>query len=529
MLRQAVARFAPTRGLSAADARALVLERWYIVVLALIAAGGFAARAVDVADNPRGFFTDEASFGWNAWLVLTTGKDEHGEFLPVLFRSFGEYKLPAFVYAEVPFIAVLGRTELAVRVTAAFLGTLTLVTTYLLAREVFRRQTPALLAAGVLAILPWHIHYSRTGLGDIVSFPLFFTLALYLFLRAVREGRSLIPAAVVFGLTFYTYRAAWPIVPPVLVLLAVFYAKDVLRDRRDALWAAAIIGVILLPIVRHLLSDTSDRSSQAWIFNIQSERSTLDLFWSQYRSYFTGAFLFDKGDNGPILRHFLPGHGVLYGWQLPLLIAGVATLAALVNRRYLIVLALLPLYPLTAALSDTSPISSRAILGSVTFAFLTAAGVWGVVQLLAYLARGREALIAGGVVAVVGAVAALSFVSYLQKYHEDYPALAAGYWGWQDGPQEIMRHFAAVQGRYDQLFLDGEFNAPLQFVTFYNGEDCPKCFVGATDRYDPTKRQLFALRPKNITPDKWNYEVKGQLAYPSGETSFVFVEIRGRR
>ena len=529
MLRDAVARLAPQRPLSAAEVRAFARERWYVIALALITLAGFAVRVIDVADNPRGFFTDEASFGWNAYLVMTTGKDEHGEFLPILFRSFGEYKLPAFIYAEIPFMAVLGRTELAVRVTAAFIGSLTLVTTYLLGREVFRRHTPALLAAGCLAILPWHIHYSRTGLGDIVTFPLFFTFGLFLFFRALREGKSLIPAAVVFGLTFYTYRSAWMVVPPILAILILLYTEELLKDRRDALYAAAVIGFILLPIVRHLLSDTSDRSSQAWIFNIESERSTLDLFWSQYKSYFTESFLFDKGDNGPILRHFLPGQGELYKWQLPLLVAGVVTLVGGLNRRYVLLLALLPVYPLTAALSDTSPISSRSIMGSVTFAFLTAAGVWGIIQLMAFLARGRETLIAGAVIGVVGVFALFSFEAYLQKYHDTYPAIAAGYWGWQDGPQAIMAHFLSVQDRYDQMFLDGEFNAPIEFIVFYNGKKCPKCFVGATDRYDPARRQLFALRPKNINPEQWRYEVKRQLYYPSGELAFIFVEILGRR
>jgi 4-amino-4-deoxy-L-arabinose transferase-like glycosyltransferase len=161
---------------------------------AWLAVGGLfflalAVRLWDVTDNPRGFFTDEASLGVNAHLILTTGRDEHGEFLPVLFRSFDEYKLPFAVYFDLPFVAVFGRTELGVRASVAVLGALTVVSTYLLGRKLFRRELPAVAAAAFLAIMPWHIHYSRTGFGELISFPLILTLALWLFLREMGPRR----------------------------------------------------------------------------------------------------------------------------------------------------------------------------------------------------------------------------------------------------------------------------------------------------------------------------------------------------
>ncbi len=507
----------------------LLANRWPLLVLGSLFALALAARAIDVVDNPRGFFTDEASFGLNAHLILTTAQDEHGEFLPLLFRSFGEFKLPVFVYAEVPFVAVFGRTELAVRLTSVVLGSLSVVTIYLLGREIFRRELPALAAAACLAILPWHIHYSRTGLGDIVALPLFFALAWYLFLRAVREERFLIPAAIALGIVFYTYRGGWVVMPPLLLIMLVVYRHELLRYRQTAKYAAIIFGVMMLPLVSHLLSDSGDRSSQAWIFNLDPEQGTLRLFWDFYKSYFSSSFLFEVGDNGAITRHYLPGQGVLYLFQLPLIIVGLVGLVAKFNRRYLLLLALVLLFPLGGALSNTSPISSRTILGSVTAALLTAAGLWMIVETLATRLRPRGNLVAAALIGIVVIVALVSFGSYLSRYHSQYPSLSAGYWGWQDGPEEIVDYFFAVEDRYDQLYMDGKFNAPRIFFEFYAGDDCQKCLIGGLDRYDPAMRQLFALRPENLNAGEFEYTVLDTLVFPDGELAFLFVEITGRR
>jgi 4-amino-4-deoxy-L-arabinose transferase-like glycosyltransferase len=529
VLDEGVTRHSRRRVLDALDLRAFAAEHWRVLLLGALVLVGAAARLVDIVNNPHGFFTDEASFGLNADLILHTLRDEHGGFLPFLFRSFGEYKLPAFIYAEVPFMAIFGRSEAAVRVTSAVLGSLTIATTYLMAKELFRRELPALAAAACLAILPWHVHYSRTGLGDIVTWPLFFTAATYLFLRAVRDPRFLIPAAIAYGLTFYTYRASWVVLPPLLLILASVYWDELWEHRERALAALLLFSVLLLPIARHLLLGPEDRASQAWIFNLQTDQGLPDLFWHFYRSYFSVSFLFQHGDNWAITRHYLPGQGELYWAQLPLILLGGAAMLWRFNRRHLIVFALLLLYPLSGALSDTSPISSRTILGSVTFALLTGYGVWALVALLSWLQPRRSGLIAGGVLATVFVAGAYSYTAYAEHYFSDYPRLSAGYWGWQDGPQQIIAHFLKVQDDYDQLIMDGDFNSPEIFFRFYAGDACRKCVIGGLDRYNPNKRQLFALRPENVDAAHYAYRVLDSLSYPDGSPSFLFIEVLNRR
>jgi 4-amino-4-deoxy-L-arabinose transferase-like glycosyltransferase len=524
--------------------RSVLAARWPLLALGAIFAIGFAIRAIDVTQDPLGFFADEAAAGVDAHAILTTGKDQFGSTLPFLFRSFGDYKLPVFIYSELPFVGALGLNELAVRLTSVTLGSLTIVTTYLMAGELFRRDDveadrtalgrlraglPALASAAMLATMPWHIHYSRTGFGEMVSLPLMFTLAMWLFLRAIRRESSLLPATIALGVCFYTYRAGWVVLPPFLMVLALVYHRELRRHRRDLLISFVVFGVTLLPLARHLLFGPSDRASQAWIFNVDSDKSMPVLFFDFYKSYFGPSFLFEYGDAGMITRHYLPGHGVLYWFQLPLILVAFVRMALAWDKRYALLLALLVLYPLSGALSDTSPISSRTILGSVTFALLCGLGVATLVEMGASVSPRAAMFIALSVIAIVGGGLAVSLDAYLNRYFDDYPSLSAGFWGWQDGPQEIIGRFLALQPQYDQLIMDGTFNAPYIFFPFYAGDRCAKCDVGGPERYDPNRKQLFALRAENPELKNYAYVVRQTLHYPDGTPSFYLLEITGRK
>jgi 4-amino-4-deoxy-L-arabinose transferase-like glycosyltransferase len=494
-----------------------------IVVLATV------VRVVGIVGNPPGFFTDEASAGYNAYTILHTGQDEHGETLPFLFRAFGEYKLPVFIYSQVPFIGVMGLSELPVRLTSALYGIATVLSTYLLAKALFRREALALAAAFFLAIMPWHIHYSRTGFGELVTWPFFLTLGLYLFLQGASRPRVWLAAGAVFGLTLYTYRAAWVTLPPLLLLLAVLYRRELLAQRRFALAGLAVIALFSVPVLVHVLSGQSDRASDVSIFNLDlGVWGTVERFLQNYRSYFSVSFLFLDGDDYFVTRHYLPGFGELYYVQLPLVVVGALALAWRHTREKLIVLALLALYPLGGALTKDSPFSSRAFVGSVTFALIAAYGLIVALDAARDLPQRVAPLAAGALLAGVLALSLSGFATYLHRYHTQYQDVAADYYGWQYGPKQVIARFLAVEGEYDDLVLDRKFNAPRMFFKFYVPDGCGPCTVGNTDDYDPTRRQLFALRPENMPPE-FRYNTRDAIDYPNGEPAFYLVEILGRR
>src|SRR3990172_6662708 len=126
---------------------------------------GFFLRVYRADAVPPSLSWDETSIGYNAYSILKTGRDEHQRFLPLdTFIAFGDYKPPLAIYATVPFVAMLGLTELAVRLPSVIAGTLTVLITYFLVLELFNNklritnnQSLALLSAFLLAISPWHI------------------------------------------------------------------------------------------------------------------------------------------------------------------------------------------------------------------------------------------------------------------------------------------------------------------------------------------------------------------------------------
>ena len=484
-------------------------------------------RVVDVTENPPGFFTDEAAVGYNAHTILTSGKDEHGARLPLLFRSFGDYKLGVGVYATVPFVAIFGKTEFAVRLTGVVLGLAAILAIYFLATAIFESRQIGVISALVLAILPWHIHYSRTGFTEMLSFLPLLIFGLYAFVRGVEKKEWLLAGGLLLGLTLHTYRAAWLVVPPLVILLVILYRRELMTNQRTSLYALTILVMMALPIVAHLSSGAGDRAQDAGLLRLSlTGWEKIGLFIEQYRSHFSYSFLFNNGDNGSITRHYLPGFGHLYAIQVPLMLVGILGLVLKPTRKKIIVLTLVFLFPLGGALSDTSPISSRSIIGLIPVSLITSYGLVLLIYTTNKLNLPYSRLITGGFIILALGITLGSLVHYVRNYHESYPSVAAGYWGWQEGPQEIVEYFRVSSEDYDQLVMDGEFNGPHMFFQFYAQERCRDggCITGNLESYRPDKKQLFALKPRHYG-GKYEYRTVHEIRYPNGEVAFLLREV----
>src|SRR3989338_10790344 len=112
-----------------------------LIILILLLA--FVLRFYNLSQNPPGLYWDEVSNGYNAYSVLKTAKDEYGVFLPIVFRSYDDYKPPVYVYSIVPSIAVFGLNEFAVRFPSAIAGVLTVFLSYLISLKLFKKAKVA--------------------------------------------------------------------------------------------------------------------------------------------------------------------------------------------------------------------------------------------------------------------------------------------------------------------------------------------------------------------------------------------------
>jgi 4-amino-4-deoxy-L-arabinose transferase-like glycosyltransferase len=283
---------------------------WLIVAAILIIALGGAMRVWSLPRPPAGPYYDEAANG-----ILAAGIANHGD-RPLFITSYTGKEVLYFYLAAL-MVRLLGSNLLALRLTSALLGTLTIAATLWCAWELFfpRRQGPekrrqaavALFTAGLLATSFWHLVLSRVGLRAVAQ-PLLQALTLAMLWRGLRRSRwgELIVAGLFCGLLGYTYLAArlFPI-PLALALLTLLVAdRERWRQRLaqiGAFLAAAMVA--FAPLGLYFLRNPERFAVR--IEQVASQGATLTLPQAFARAL--GLF-FVAGD--PLPRINLPGQPV---------------------------------------------------------------------------------------------------------------------------------------------------------------------------------------------------------------------------
>lgn len=218
------------------------------VILTVILAGILRLSFLTV--TPPQLNWDEAAWGYNAYSILKTGKDEYGKFLPVFFRSFDEYKSGLPVYLIVPSVAVFGLNEFAVRFPSALLGVMTVLVVILLSLEIFKNQKAAIFGGIVLAIEPWAVHLSRVY-PDANTANFFLLSGILLFEYTKKQKKLLSFSLICFFLSMFTYNSYKIIVPLFLAGLFLvnkkFFAKFDKKTKKTALILAGFfLGIFLV-------------------------------------------------------------------------------------------------------------------------------------------------------------------------------------------------------------------------------------------------------------------------------------------
>ena len=336
----------------------------YMVLALLVAA---ALRLPALTTIAPGVHYDEAANG-----VLAGDIGLRGE-RPVFIPSYTG-KEPLFFYAAGGLMRALGPSLFALRLTAAFLGLLTVAATYWLGREMLADRRIALLAAALLAVSFWHVLFSRLGFRAI-SQPLLQALAVAALFRGLRGGRWpwLWLAGLLIGLTAYTYLAArlFPVLLAV-ALLPLLLDPDTRSVRaRQLLFVALVAFLAALPLLAYFYY----HHDAFWvrIGQVAPGATSLSLNESLLRSL--GMF-FLRGD--PYLRFNLPGRPLfdfvtggllLIGWLFCLL--RYRRFPYDWQRAAVLLLLLAPLVmllPTALAVNEIVPSNLRA-LGLIPFIF----------------------------------------------------------------------------------------------------------------------------------------------------------------
>ncbi|MBE7529845.1 MAG: hypothetical protein HND44_03160 [Chloroflexi bacterium] len=232
-------------------------------MLLLVVGVAAALRFWQLGQIPPGLYRDEAFNGLDALRVLD------GEF--AIFFTANNGREPLYIYLTTLFVGLLGRSVTAVRLGAAFVGILTVLPLFLLARDWFGWRV-GLFAAWLWAVTLWPVHLSHIGLR-IILLPSFLALTFWLGTLAYRRQKwwLWLAAGLVYGLAFYTYLAVR--FTPVLLLLVglfVWWRHGKGRLWPGMLWFMGGTAVALLPLALFYATHLEmllGRSGQVSIFN----------------------------------------------------------------------------------------------------------------------------------------------------------------------------------------------------------------------------------------------------------------------
>lgn len=324
-------------------------------------------RIPNLTQIPFGIHYDEAANN------VLTAEIAFEDSRPIFISSYTGKEV-LFFYLAGGLTRLLGDTLLALRLTAVFIGLLTISTTYWLGMELSRDRRIALLAAALLAVSFWHLVFSRMGFR-MISQPLLQALTVAALLRGYRlnNWRWLGAAGLFLGLAAYTYLAVRLF--PVLLLLALL---PLLLNR--AQWwrrwrQTAVVGLIALLTATPLLYYFWQHSEAFWvrITQVAPDSGGLTLSESLLKSL---GMLFLKGD--PYVRFNLPGRPLFDWFWGGLLVVG--WLMLLIRWRtvkadwqragntLLILAPLIMILPTALAVNEIVPSNLRAI-GLIPFVF----------------------------------------------------------------------------------------------------------------------------------------------------------------
>jgi 4-amino-4-deoxy-L-arabinose transferase-like glycosyltransferase len=463
-------------------ARLPVVPRSVLITAAAVALATV-LRLVALGSVPGPLSHDEAVKGYDAWSILHTGRDQYGERLPLVFRSIGDYREAAMPYLIALSEAAFGPTDFAVRLPAALAGVTLVLGVFLLGRELFDRDT-GLLAMAFLAISPWHVQVSRLAFRAGLT-PVCVTFGLWLLLRALRRGGSLVPTGLVLGLALHTYLNARAFLPLLLVGITLSCGAALRPRPRRTLGGLVALAAMAAPLALWAVAHPADFTGHAGESFGWREAGNPFAFAPQvtgkYAAYLGPGNLLLQGDPYPVPS--TGRFGVLYWPELPLFVAGVVLLARRRGPGDRLVLWWLLTFPLAPALADGAPPDwLRSSTGLPVFELIAAAGgvwLWRKLPPLHPRRWVRPSVLMVFGVALLGNVA-----MFLHDYTVRFPHRAA--WAFHDGASEAMRTLAEMEADYATLVIPKEIPGIHDIYLFYSRYDPHRLLAeGLEDRAPP--------------------------------------------
>lgn len=491
----------------------LIKVKYYIIglttiekLMLLIIVVAIFFRFFQIGQIPVSTYWDETAMMVDLKAVLATGQDMHGlSWFQTIYPSYGDYKLPFYIWLSLIPSWLLGVSPMALRLVSAVAGVVTIVIAAGIGRRIaelgqfsvkIKRLLPLTISLAV-AISPWSFMFSRTAFEGHVSQVLLAGAVLLLLSTPGRWWRTIM-ASFLGALSIYAYYATRFVWFPVailggLLLVSLSKRQELKKLLIQLLLAITLSAVLLIPLLTSpwyqpmqqfrlgtssILNPAPDQNQinqiRAWSSNSRLSR----VFFNQevalaqaliqnYSAHLNLKTLFLSGDSN--LRHSTTHHGLfLLPMALPLLI-GLFVLSK--KARLLIFLVgwwLVALLPASVPLDV--PHALRSLNAMVPISVIMG---FGVAQMGSYClgqSRWKKWL-----VRIWFGVLFLSFLSFIFLYFLIYPSLSAQNWQ-ADFPRLVSIINDSVPKAEPVLTLisDDKFYLYLMAYGDYRGDEFAK-------------------------------------------------------
>ena len=433
------------------------------LILGIVVLVAIVVRFLWLGEIPPSLNWDEVSHGYNAYSILKTSKDEWGNMLPIIFRAYGDYKLPVYIYLTALAELFFGLNYFSVRLISVIAGIGSVIFTYLLVKRYFQTEKIALYSALLMAVSPWSVFVSRAAFE--ANLALFFIIAgAYFF-----ASKKFITSALLLGLSVLTYNSARVFVPLLLVSTFILYRREI----KLRFWI--VVALFILPMIVQLMNPVGQaRYENLKIINpgviayLEEQRNISMLpdvvtkvlynkpiyfvgeVVKNYIHHFSPENLFFQGSTD--FQFNVPNHGLLYWSMLPFFYVGM--LIAIKNmhdKKYLYLLTWLFLAPVASSVTQDAPHVLRSLVMLPIVIILISLAIERTI---------RRPLALGAIILFM----CIQFAVYVQSY--------AGYrntysWSWQYGHEQAVKYISEHYDEYEAIVMTKKYGEPHEFILFY--------------------------------------------------------------
>lgn len=472
-----------------------------LILLFLIVVLSLFVRFYKISEIPSSLNWDEVSHGYNAFSILKTGKDEWGISFPLIFRAYGDFKLPLYIYLTTIPVSIFGLNGLSVRLISILSGVGLAVLSYLITKKITKNKTISFFAGFLTAVSPWSLFLSRIAVeANLGAF--LFSLGGYFLVCWLDNPKNkyLFFSFLFWGLSLHAYNSCRIIVP--LIVLSVIFVCFRKKLTRQLILPVMIFLFFFIPVIFQFL-DKSGSARFEWVslidqgvINQINEKRTLTklpsfvskivfnklsffayLSIKNYLSNFSPNYLFFKG--GSHYQFSQPNHELLYLITAPFLLLGFIISFFDCDKKKKMVIFWFLISFIPSAITKDAPHVLRSLLVLPTPMILSSLGLLWIVD---FLKRGKSKTHGVLLITAVFIATAVSFGKWWKDYYNIYPKAYS--WAWQYGYKDAVLFIKENYLKYNKIYLTKRYGEPHEFILFYSAYDPDKYQKDVSKKWD---------------------------------------------